>query len=496
MSFSDFGPHDLDVNSRDTGIIGKHVGALDRTLHDVLSTVLAEAMARDVIRGVYEPRMERVSVVGVLTSSGVKTGRSDRFPLDVGSTDIPFLSLDPQLLQYIYRNAVSNACKYGAKGGVVRTWVRYDLERKELKLLVINSPGEHHDKILSMGSDARLHVFSQGSRLDVHRHSDDRHVSSGDGAWIVQLCAQAVGGFCDISFEVDRTVFTFLCKAEPLLVPQWKSTTDFEVPPDTWGVAIDDSMIQRKLMGRILQHVGIPSSHQVVIGASSSDVYSLGDLLNRLLEENPVCKILILIDENLDYASEDDKVVISGSLTMMDLLSKLPKQKEARIFCLVRSANDSVEDVGLYTSRTHGFIPKGPMQRERVLEILAPLWADRFLVQPEENLSAEESHDNTFDVELVTGEELRQSIRAVDALVAQFSSQSSDEPEAAVTTWASVWSVLHELKGDVLVISQESETKRNLIKLINSCRGPEAPDLARIWPEIRRLSMKLADSLA
>jgi hypothetical protein len=44
-----------------------------------------------------------------------------------------------------------------------------------------------------------------------------------------------------------------------------------------------------------------------------------------------------------------------------------------------RSANDSAEEMVLCTSRKHGFLPKAPVQRDRVRKILAPFWADRFL---------------------------------------------------------------------------------------------------------------------
>jgi hypothetical protein len=42
---------------------------------------------------------------------------------------LPRLALDRQLLRYIYRNAVSNACKYGKPDGLLDTRVLYN-ERK------------------------------------------------------------------------------------------------------------------------------------------------------------------------------------------------------------------------------------------------------------------------------------------------------------------------------------------------------------------------------
>jgi len=48
------------------------------------------------------------------------------------------------------------------------------------------------------------------------------------------------------------------------------------------------------------------------------------------------------------------------------------------MLALVRSANDSASDVAIYNSRAHGFICKAPIQREKIMEIIAPIWAKRF----------------------------------------------------------------------------------------------------------------------
>jgi hypothetical protein len=48
----------------------------DSQLHQTLDTVLAEAMARDIIHEVYEPRLERVNIKDVLAGSAVDIGHS------------------------------------------------------------------------------------------------------------------------------------------------------------------------------------------------------------------------------------------------------------------------------------------------------------------------------------------------------------------------------------------------------------------------------------
>jgi hypothetical protein len=66
---------------------------LDSQLHQTLDTVLAEAMARDIIHEVYEPRLERVNIKDVLAGSAVDIGRSLVFPLELIPADIPNLLL-------------------------------------------------------------------------------------------------------------------------------------------------------------------------------------------------------------------------------------------------------------------------------------------------------------------------------------------------------------------------------------------------------------------
>ena len=87
------------------------IGQVDRVLHEVLETVLAEAMARDVIYEIYRSSPQKVDLVDALLSSGGGVGVDPRFPLVMPSYDVPPLLLDSHLLRYIHRNAISNATK-------------------------------------------------------------------------------------------------------------------------------------------------------------------------------------------------------------------------------------------------------------------------------------------------------------------------------------------------------------------------------------------------
>ncbi|GAX19500.1 hypothetical protein FisN_19Hh075 [Fistulifera solaris] len=372
---------DREVGSRAVSALTRRfIEDLDYNLHSVLDCVLAEAMARDVIHGDYKPRHERIDVKGVLSHPGLGIGFTDKFPIEVLGGSLPYVSLDAQLLRHIHRNALSNACKYGKAGGKVVTQLSFDSLSKTFTINVINEPGEMHSKLVSMGESAKAAVFQQGARLHSHLNLETGHISSGDGAWIMQKCAKTLDGECQIEFLEDKTVFTFSCPAQPLVVTDWSKTQDFEVPSNTWGIAIDDSKIQRRLLSRIFLFAGVQESKTVVLGESYSEVAEFKEKVLSVVKEYPDDRILILVDENLDFGKSNEKPhVMSGSLLMQDILKLMSPTEEQHVLALVRSANDSAEETELYCARTHGFFPKGPLQRDRVREILAPLWADRFM---------------------------------------------------------------------------------------------------------------------
>jgi signal transduction histidine kinase len=186
-----------DLRCMDRSNKQRYLFELDKTLHEVLDTVLAEAMARDVIHKVYEPKLERVNVPKLLDAN------LERFPLTTIPVPVPDFALDPQLLKYIHRNAVSNACKYGKPGGEVLTELLWDENEEILQMTVSNLPGEGHDQILRLGEYASQLVFSPRKRLSVHtnvtvNNNASASHSSGDGAWIMHNCAMTLGGSCDI----------------------------------------------------------------------------------------------------------------------------------------------------------------------------------------------------------------------------------------------------------------------------------------------------------
>ena len=252
---------------------------------------------------------------------------------------------------------------------------------------VINLPGPGHQDLVKLSREEVLRVFEPGIQLTITRSAAPTHhaettknESQGSGAWIMKLSAEALGGVCDIRFELKRTVFTFWCPSKACDRDESKAMQGarvFELPSSVWGVAVDDSKVQRKLLGHFMKIAGIDTSRRVVLGENDDEITSFGERLKKLLLANPDDKFLVLVDENLDLSDGMQKT-ISGSLSVQRLREELDEETESRMLVLIRSANDSATDVETYKARAHGFMQKEPIKKGEVLDSIQPWWDARF----------------------------------------------------------------------------------------------------------------------
>ncbi|CAJ1948208.1 unnamed protein product [Cylindrotheca closterium] len=480
------GDRDQSPNNQNIAV---YTEELDKTLKTILDTILSEAMARDVIHGNYEPKLERVELKQLLHASETM---HDQFSLQVSPSPMPSLHLDPQLLLYIHRNAVSNACKYGRVNGPVTTKVSYDESTQLLQMEVVNLPGPEHEALLKLGSSAPAQVFAPGQRL----HQKESSHSAGDGAWIMQKCAETLRGNVDIRFESDMTVFTLVCPAKKFELSV--KSEHFQIPKNAWGVAIDDSKIQRKLLSRFLSHAGVAESRQIVKGYTTEEIESFDSFLVDLVERNPNDYFLVVADENLDITENGTlKVTVSGSECIQKVRQRLDPTLEARMLSLVRSANDSSQDIATYLSRAHGFIPKAPVRSSSVVEAIAPLWEQRFNYLPTRaspttcaavpDLNSGGAAISDF-LSLVV-QELLANLDAVDELCSEESDSSLKE------NWPFVWEKLHCLKGDLSSLFNTPSIEQAVVE-INSMRGAELPvDFEVRWGALRSRISDIASTI-
>ncbi|KAL7541450.1 hypothetical protein ACHAXR_013266 [Thalassiosira sp. AJA248-18] len=478
---------------------------LGKSLHETLDTILIEAMTRDLIHDLYRPHRENINVSAVLSGfddehsfdlSGV--GNLTRFPLITRPSPLPTFYFDPKLLRYLHRQALSNACKYGKTHGVVLTEILFDEKSETMQINVINLPGNFHDKLVEMGPEAEELVFSKGSQVHETFQCDSASVVSkkseaaalpGDGAWIIKKCAKLMKGDCSIKFEDSRTVFSLSIRATPFRSQTKRKNytpmdvKKFSLPERVWGIAIDDSKIQMKLLGKFFEFAGIPKERIKVFGKDADEINGFVDYVTNFMDEHMSDHVLLIADENLDVMDEASKhITISGSQLVENIRLRLLPEQEKLLVALIRSANDSSSDVAIYKSRAHGFIPKAPIKKGNVLEALAPLWIARYPepTTPDDDSqsirsqrsradssgSSLESFSSLNDFIVTTPIEIIQTVKEIDALFSKGS---------IVEHWDIIWEKLHVLKGDLLTLQVGSKVF-SAVGMINSFRELHSND--------------------
>lgn len=124
---------------------------------------------------------------------------------------------------------------------------------------------------------------------------------------------------------------------------------------------------------------GIHENKTRVLGKSNREIMEFENTVLNIVRENQHDFIFVIVDENLDLEDDDTRLTVSGSRCIERVRELLTSDEEKRMLAVIRSANDSKEDVKLYSSRAHGYIPKAPvLKKEILLEIIAPWWIKRF----------------------------------------------------------------------------------------------------------------------
>lgn len=316
---------------------------------------------------------------------------------------------------------------------------------------------------------------------------------------IVKKCAKIMKGSCWIKFENLKTVFSLEVPAktygsEKIRIPI--DIMNFKLPDRIWGIAIDDSKIQMKLLAKFFEFAGIPSQRILVFGKNAEEIMGFVDFVVNFMDENTGYHVLLIADENLDVMDEASKHrTISGSQLVENIRLRLLPEQEKSLVALIRSANDSSSDVAIYNARAHGFLPKAPIKKGNVLETLAPLWKARY---PQEaglddlesisrmsrksradSLSSLESSASLEEAVASTPVEIIQTVNEISNL---FAKGSILEDRVLAQT---IGEKLHTLKGDLLTLQVGSKVI-TAVGMINSFRCSQSnEDLIERWTLLR-----------
>ena len=400
-------------------------------VQQTLEVVLSQAMASEVIHGVYVARTAPIQIEEVLRVA--RCVRSDElYPIVLTPASLPVVDLDPRLLICIYRNAMSNACKYGKTGGVVATHIT--LRDHILTLSVINESGEGHENLRSLDPQQ---IFAKGARF---HENNPTVVSKGDGAWIMRKCAHCLQGTCDIRFEAARTVFTLTCPAPQRFDESYLD--DLKMGPDVWAIGVDDCPFQRLILSTIFESLGIDQPRVDILGEADEEIENLTDtLVHRVEALPPYAHVIAVVDENLDLTSG---VTITGSYMIKEARARLAPAHEGRLLAIVRSANDSPDEVRRFLECAHGFLTKSPTEPDA--KALLRMFCQRFgfnvstLRGVGTGAAAEACAGITWvDVNRASASsELRKVMRLLDGMDGMH--------------WTETWRWLHRVKGIVSTV--------------------------------------------
>ena len=256
----------------------------------------------------------------------------------------------------------------------------------------------------------------------------------------------------------------------------------FCIPKNTVAIAIDDSKIQRKLLGKFFDFAGIPNDRYTVVGESRDEIMGFEDFVVSFIDQHNDDYIFLLVDENLDVVTDDSKQeTVSGSLCVENIRKRLLREQKRRLFALIRSANDSSSDVAIYKSRAHGFLPKAPIKRGKVTETLAPLWLTRFPPSDFNEFSEMESRPDTrsltSDIVASSSIDIAQKLIEIEALFAE---------KVYLTAWPLIHAAFFELKGDLLTLDT-SVSVISIVGTINLMLVAQAPEtIAARWIALRK----------
>ena len=257
---------------------------------------------------------------------------------------------------------------------------------------------------------------------------------------------------------------------------------NFRLPPNTHGIAIDDSKIQRKLLSKLMEFLGITKDNITILGDGPSEILSFEDHVVDYMQLHASDYVLLIADEQLDIVNESSQhETISGSHMIKKIRERLSPELEGRMLTLVRSANDSAVDIGAYCERAHGFLPKAPIRRGNVHETLMPLWVQRF---PDEAVHANDDQSVTSSVHSDEGElasnpeDIAQKLDDIESMFHR---------DIHKTNWRAVSGQIQLLKGDMLTLDASASMVPilGMINLLLYSKHDDSEQALRQWHEIQ-----------
>ena len=130
--------------------------------------------------------------------------------------------------------------------------------------------------------------------------------------------------------------------------------------------------------------------------------------------------------------------------------ARLTPAEESRLLVLIRSANDSADDVASYLERAHGFLTKAPIEPDR--KVIKRAFFRRFGVN-RSPVAEEPSSGGLSPTQanlMAASRELRKAVRLVDS--SGDTHMDRGDNQVTCMAWGEMWKWLHRIKGIVATV--------------------------------------------
>jgi hypothetical protein len=255
---------------------------------------------------------------------------------------------------------MNNASKHGLKNEKIYVFINLDLLHNKVQIIIKNKINPQSTK----NNDIESKLFSIGISSD----SSTNRWSSGDGGWIMKKCVETLDGNCGLVIRNDEAVFT-------LEFPTcFEKMVELNVDLSKWYfIILDDSFVQRKLFSRIfnsekwkIENKNSFIRNHKIFGECSNNITK--DIIMHTHEITHIFNNFVLIfDKNLDYGNTFECGLHIGKQIKEYFKNTY---KNINIKLIMRTANDSKDDLEYYTKNTDGYILKNYIKTDSFIQMM------------------------------------------------------------------------------------------------------------------------------
>ena len=325
-------PHTITLQEH-WGYINDLLGELKTRTKKGVEICMNEAMWRSLLHGTYTVSHDEVQL-GTWADSLTGHNLQLYIPYFLREKRTKF---DKALVETIISNALTNATKYGSKTDVPKMILQQPKSGKTIHIIIRNSPGENHEKILERiyGGWDPDSLFDKSRRLDENSNEKMEKISSGHGLWVSRLAANEMGAEVKIAFDAYHCEFTLIlpCRAHFNL-------GKIEMPEISMAI-LDDDRIERMTLQRLFNISNFRWIRELHVKGKTPD--------------EALRFPQFIIDNKIDIALFDENLFddIQGSDLMIEA-----RKGGFKGLMVSRSSMDILGGLGILNRVCDGFLPK------------------------------------------------------------------------------------------------------------------------------------------